>query len=172
MLPLKIIGENFWVVIGVFVSVLSVLAAVAALLVAIGQFIYPVWSERKKRRLLLEKFSRGPYDNLTIERATRYYIRPKCSNIDPGQEKELRRALVAIQDDLFNKVTHFLDNDDDSQRHLLILADSGTGKTSFVLNYYAYNAHRSRFKRHHIALVPLGVKDADELIKNIPDPEE
>ena len=134
----NITPEIFWAVIGVFVGIISLLVAIAAFLVGTGQLyfaIYPVWSERKRRRLLRDKFSRGPYDAETIERSTRYYIRPKCSNIDPGLEKELRHALVAIQDNLVDRVNHFLDNDNDSQRHLLILADSGIGKTSFVLNY-------------------------------------
>jgi hypothetical protein len=120
------------------------------------------------RQMLKMKFGQGPYDDATIEHSTRYYIRPKCSNIDPAQEKEIRHALVATREDLFDKVDQFLDHDK-TQRHLLILADSGTGKTSFVLNYYAYNARKTKRKRHTIALVSLGMKNADERIKAVPD---
>ena len=49
-------------------------------------------------------------------------------NVDPGQETEMRHALVATKDDLFEKVDDFLDQDT-GKRHLLILADSGMGKT-------------------------------------------
>ena len=35
------------------------------------------YQEHNARRLLNEEFSRGPYDKATIERSTRYYIRPK-----------------------------------------------------------------------------------------------
>src|SRR5215510_9973682 len=139
MLPLKIFGENFWAVIGAVAGVMAVVMAVVVLLVNTGQLYFaisPVWSERKRRRLLRDNFNRGPYDTQTIERSTRYYIRPKFSNLDPAQEKEIRHALAVAQEDLFDKVDYFLDHDD-SRRHVLILADSGTGKTSFVLNYYA-----------------------------------
>ncbi|MGH9963152.1 MAG: hypothetical protein ACREBC_39550, partial [Pyrinomonadaceae bacterium] len=131
---------------------------------------YPIWQERKNKRLLLEKFSKGPYDEATIRAAMRYYIRPKCSNIDASQESELRHAAVATKEDLFEKVDDFLDHHD-SHRHLLVLADSGTGKTSFVLNYFAYNAQRPKRKRHRLALVPLGHPDADKLISSNPDKE-
>jgi len=155
-------------------SILGLGVALATLLLGIGRLwatIYPIWLEHKNRCLLKEKFGRGPYDRATIEQSARYYIKPKCSNIDPTQEKELRHALVATREDLFGKVDYFLDHDD-SQRHLLVLADSGMGKTSFVLNYYTHNARRPQKKRHHLALVPLGVKDADELIAGVPDQED
>src|SRR5215467_6058883 len=116
----KVTPEVFWAALGVFVAVVGVLVAAAALLIAIGQLIYPVWSEHKRRRLLIDKFSRGPYDKLTIEHSTQHYIRPKCSNIDPGQEKEIRHALAATREDLFDKIDYFLDHDD-SHRHVLIL---------------------------------------------------
>ena len=54
----------------------------------------------------------------------------------------------------------------------MLLADSGTGKTSFVLNYYSHNARRPKRKRHNLALVPLGSNDADELIQNSVAPED
>jgi uncharacterized protein YjbI with pentapeptide repeats len=43
-------------------------------------------------------------------------------------------------------------------KHMLLLADSGMGKTSFLLNYYALN--RRRLRGHRIALIPLGPQDA------------
>ncbi len=157
-----------------FLSILGLSFALVTLLVGIGRLwaaIYPIWLEHKNRCLLKEKFSRGPYDRATIEQSARYYIKPKCSNIDPTQEKELRHALLATREDLFEKVDYFLDHDD-TLRHLLVLADSGMGKTSFVLNYYTHNARRPKKMRYRLALVPLGIKDADELIAGVPDKED
>jgi hypothetical protein len=153
--------EIFWAAAGVIVAAIGVVVGV----------LYPIRSERKNRRILSEKFSRGPYDQATIDSATRYYIRPKCSNVDPAKEEEIRRAVIVAKEDLFAIVDQFLEHDD-VRRHLLILADSGTGKTSFVLNYYVHNAHRSKRKRHKLALVPLSLRHADELIKNVPEQEQ
>lgn len=139
--------------------------------VAIGAAqLWISWREYRDRRLLNRQFSQGPYDSATIERSTQWYIRPKCSNIDPAQEVEIRRALLATREDLFLKIDFFLDNQDIS-RHLLILADSGTGKTSFVLNYYVHNS-RSRHNKHKILLVPLGDRNADVLIDSCLNPTE
>src|SRR5690606_26339638 len=90
-----------------------------------GMFPPSYIEERKKQKLLQEKFSRGPYDKGTIERSTKYYIWPKCSNLDPAQEPEIRHALMATRESLLEKVNQFLDSSKyDTQRHLLILADS------------------------------------------------
>jgi hypothetical protein len=52
---------------------------------------------------------------------------------------------------------------------MILLADSGMGKTSAVLNYYAQNQRGRRDKRRRLAVVPLGNSNADEKIKNIED---
>lgn len=155
------------------IAIVGAIFTAAAFLVGVAQTwiaVYPVLQETRHRKILNEKFSIGPYDKLTIERATRYYIRPKCSNIDPAQEKELRHALMATREDLFRMTDHFI-YEDETHRHLLILADSGTGKTSFVLNYYAYNTGRKKGRKANLVLVPLGSKDADDLIYLVPNKE-
>ena len=154
--------------------IVAVITLVATLVLGIPQLIaavQPVASQIRDRRLLSDKFGRGPFDKATIERSTRYYIRPKCANVDPAQEEETRHAASIVTGDLFERVDKFLEQDDSTRRHLLILADSGTGKTSFVLNYYAYNARKPKQKRHRIALIPLGAKDADNMVANIPEHE-
>jgi hypothetical protein len=121
-------------------------------------------SEARNRQILMARISQGSYDKETILQSTRFYIRPKCSNIDPAQEEEVRQALMATRESLFEKIDYFIDHDS-SKRHLLILADSGTGKTSFVLNYYAYSLRRRMRKAPNLFLVYLGFKDADERLR-------
>ncbi|CBN57514.1 MULTISPECIES: NACHT domain-containing protein [Kamptonema] len=133
--------------------------------------LYSTFKEFKDCKILTEKLSRGAYDKETIQQSTKYYISPKCSNIDPAQEEEVRQALMATRESLFDKIDYFLDHDS-SKRHLLILADSGTGKTSFVLNYYAYNLRRSQNKSQNLFLVPLGLKDADTQISEYENKNE
>ncbi len=156
--------EQFFTVIGVIFTIAAFFVGVAQLWVA----IYPAWQEYNNRQILNKKLRIGAFDKAIIERATKYYIRPKCSNVDPAQEVELRHALMATREDLFKKVDDFIVNDV-SRRHLLVLADSGIGKTSFVLNYYAYNAEKPKSRRYQIALVSLGGSSAEELISQIPD---
>lgn len=129
------------------------------------------WNEARNRKILTERLSLGSYDKETIRQSTKYYINPKCSNIDPAQEEEIRQALMATRESLFDKIDYFIDHDS-SKRHLLILADSGTGKTSFMLNYYAYNLRRRGRKSQNLFLVHLGLKDADNQIQEHKDKNE
>lgn len=152
-------------------SVVGVAISLIGLFITISKFwlstIQPLIIQKRDRELLNKEFSQGPFDEATIEQSTRYFIRPKCSNVDPSYEREIRKALVATREDLFEKVDYFLENTED-KRHLLILADSGMGKTTFMLNYYAYISKKIR-SSHKLSLIPLGIDYADDLIKKIPD---
>jgi hypothetical protein len=169
-------GNSMSVGLQIFFEAFFGFIALVTLVMVIIKFLYPICLQRRNKKILEDEFARGPYDRTTIERSTRYYIQPKCSNIDPAQEKEIRHAFIATKEDLFSKVDIFLDYDNAFQ-HLLILADSGTGKTSFVLNYYVHNYRRRKYKclkriGHPISIVPLGIQDADRLIDAIPNKRE
>lgn len=132
--------------------------------------VYTEWNQHRQGVALKRKSLQGHYDDHTIENATRYYIWPQCSNIDPSHQEEISQALVATRESLRDKVDDFL-KEGDAKRHLLILADSGTGKTSFLLNYFAYNLRRWKRNRHNIQLIHLGSSDCDDRIRSIQEPE-
>ena len=145
------------------------LLALAGAIVALASLIvacYPIWESRRRKRLLVKRLSRGSFTEEVIGNSTRYFIRSKCTNLDPAQEKELRHALAVARDDLFQVVDRFIQGEG-ATKHMMVLADSGTGKTTFVLNYYVYNQRKRRGKRHPLAIVPLGHEDADGLIRQI-----
>lgn len=161
-----------------FLSPTSALAvaALATLIVAVSKFLGDVtalidrassWWDRATLRKAL---ARGPFDRATIEASMRWYIRPDCCNIDPAAEVELRHALFAVRSDLFEAMEHFLTSDDVPNRHLFLLADSGIGKTSFLLNYFAYSERLRAIKRAPpIAMVALNVPGSDERIREVKD---
>lgn len=142
--------------------------ALCAAIIGFGRLIaalYPIYEKRINAAELNKQFKHGPFDEATINNATKFFIRPKCQNIDPAQEVELRHALSAAREDLIDKVDHFILHDE-SCKHLIILADSGTGKTTFMLNYFAYNNKKWKNKVD-ISIYPLGVQNADEWIDKI-----
>jgi len=119
----------------------------------------------------LKSLSKSPasnfFDKDTIDFSTKYYIEPDFTNVDPAQEEEPGYIFPFNKGKLFSAVDEYLLKD--SHRYLLILADSGMGKTSFCLNYYARNLKQSKRKKRHIYIIPLGIKNPDayiELIKN------
>jgi hypothetical protein len=135
------------------------------------EYLYDKWQDRKDSMSFIQDIDAIQYDSATIKRSTKYYVKPKCSNLDPGQETETRRALIATREDLFNKIDEFI-GEDSSKRHLLLLAESGIGKTSFALNYFAYNKKKRKSKRSKLLLVYLGATNAEELISRIEEKRE
>gem|GEM_PF-2289439 len=152
-------------------AVLLVIGTLAAIASAVFDFFgfRSYWQQRRTQRVLEKSFGSELYGPETIERSTRYYIPPNCSSVDPAQEAEMRQ-VVATEEKLFAAVDKHLAKDN-PHRHLLLLADSGMGKTSFVLNYYARNQRLPKRKQQRLAVVPLGIPDADDYIARISDPQ-
>jgi len=110
------------------------------------------------------------FDEDTINFSTKYYIEPNCSNMDPALEDEPGDIFSSNPRKLFSAVDDFLLKR--SRRYLLILADSGMGKTSFLLNYYARNLKFSKRNQMNIAIVSLSIKDPDIFIEKIENKPE
>ncbi len=142
-------------------QVLGVLIALGTALVAIWRY----WRQRRTRKRLEDEFGSEFYSPQVIYNSTRYYVRPKCSGVDPAQEAEIRQ-VVAPQEDLFDVVDRHL-KEEQAHRHLLLLADSGMGKSSFVLNYYSHNQRLPKSRRQRLAVVPLGIPNAAQAINKI-----
>lgn len=146
-------------------DIIAIILAFAALVLT---WLYrPTRQQRRTQRLLEKSFGSELYGPEVIERSTRYYIPPNCSSVDPAQEAEMRQ-VVTTEEKLFEAVDKHLAKDN-PHRHLLLLADSGMGKTAFALNYYARNQRLPKRKRQRLAVVPLGIPDADEYIAKVTD---
>ena len=94
---------NFTIVMAIIGTAISFFALVVAGIVAFR----PSIEKKRDQRALIDAFGKGPFDEETIEKSTRWFIRSKCSNIDPAQEVEIRYALAAACEDLFSMVDKF-----------------------------------------------------------------
>mgnify|MGYP003667511705 CR=1 FL=1 len=92
--------------------------------------------------------------------ASKDYLVPYCSNVDPSDREDLRNT-VAVRERVFDALVRELAADD--RKHILILADSGMGKTTLLLNLVAREEDRFRF-----ALISLGKSGALEQLKRVP----
>lgn len=152
----------------ILLDLLVIVGVVAGVVVAIIETIRFIREWRDLRSQLNEFFT--PEE---IRNAQRCYVRPHCSEEDLSQKDELQDSsatkdalTVSSRMDLFNKIDRFMrDGIVASSRgrvehhHMLLLADSGMGKTSFLLNYYLSN-NRRFWNRRRIAVIPLGDREA------------
>jgi hypothetical protein len=147
-------------IVGVLGGVVGIIAALWKLTPAIQRW----WD----RRTLLE-LSGEAYSADDVRLYTRYYIQPDCQSVDPSGLEDFRR-IVPTRVPLFQAMDRILHNPG-TERFLIILADSGMGKTAFLLNYYARHRRRWWWQRRgiEIKLVPLNQPDAGDMIAAIPE---
>ena len=109
----------------------------------------------------------GGIDETTIDAATRCYVRPMYSSVDPANDAEPRHSLINARSDLFKMFEGFLSLKYPDQRHLLVLADSGMGKTSFLINYFNRIAKPISLSSIKVQLVSLSQESSDDQIRSV-----
>ena len=143
-----------------FALIIFILGSLLTIIIA-----YPSWIDYFQRKQISATFGADAYTEEEIKNAVRLYVEPDCSQMDPAGESDIRHAVL-IRDKLFKNVNKFIDSGG-SGKHLLVLADSGMGKTTFTLQYYWQNHKAGWAKKKRVAIVPLGRKNAVEAIKKI-----
>jgi hypothetical protein len=149
---------------------IATVAGIASAIATVGTALFtrttPWISAKLRSRSLQQRIGAELYPSAGIERSLRFYVQPLCQDVDPAGGDEPRlvygvtKPLFAALDDVLGRHTEF--------RHVFLLADSGMGKSSALLNYYA--RHLKRFRPpYRLALVPLGIPDADQRILSITD---
>jgi hypothetical protein len=117
------------------------------------------WKERRSKRQLNRQLNAIDYTEQDIERAIDFYIDPECQVIDPSGAEDFRQSYP-VRQNLFEVVDCLLEKPS-VNKFSLILGDTGMGKTSFLLNYYArYWQDRRRQRKFSIKLIPLSARDA------------
>jgi hypothetical protein len=153
------------------IEIIGGIFAIIGGLYAAGATVMPWWRTWRDRRSLRKRLGAELYTPEDIIRATTYYIRPKCQDVDPAGGEEFR-YVYAMKEDLFEAVDRFCASPWE-HKYTILLADSGMGKTSFVLNYYVHHWRRRRQrKRFELAVVPLSIPNADDHIKKISNPKD
>ena len=102
-----------------------------------------------------------------IERRIRFYIWPDCQSIDP-QNKNQEGKIAEVRSNITNTMDQFIFNDS-SVKHIFLMAASGMGKTSFLLNYFAY-LNNKLLKKYQVELIPMSLKNVYNRLKEIDEP--
>jgi len=145
-------------------KVAAILGASVTVAATLFTETYPWLRAKIESRAVSKIFGEDLFPPKSIEKAIRYYIPPLCQSIDPAGGEE-SRLVHSVQAPLFETFDRVLSAETEEKYHIL-LADSGMGKSSAVTNYCVRHQRRWR-KKYHVAMVPLGIPDADERIKKI-----
>ncbi|OGA49498.1 MAG: hypothetical protein A3F74_19485 [Betaproteobacteria bacterium RIFCSPLOWO2_12_FULL_62_58] len=154
---------GYLTLLGLIVSVVLVLLGVAAL----GAQLLPIIAEHKRKTALRNSELASVYQIGEIRGAVEYYIEPDCSPLDPASEEDLRQ-IIPVRTPLLRTLDGYLAQGG-RRKYVLLLADSGMGKTSFLLNYFARHQLNHPSKNRGICLIPLNTENVEEKIKRLSD---
>ena len=125
------------------------------------------WRERTRQHELATKLNAADYTSQDVESAVTYYIDPDCQVVDPSGSEDFRH-IYPVRQDLFQVVDDLLTKQT-VHKFTLLLADTGMGKTSFLLNYYARHWQGRQHGSFSITLIPLGIGGALTKIADVPN---
>jgi hypothetical protein len=151
------------------VGEITALLTAASAIVGLGSTITRYVRSHLKRKPLQPLVRDEKYLSQVVQQATTNYIAPDCQSIDPSGQEDFRKVIAAKQpafsvlDEIFTK--------DVEEKFTILLADTGMGKTSLLLNYYSRHL-RKRKQRFRIALIPLGQRTASEQIRSVSNQDE
>jgi hypothetical protein len=160
---------------GGYSGIASVFAAIIAslgVLSAIWKLGVKLWTFHQQRKLKRDLF---PFYSLPeIQRATQYYVETKCQNIAPSKEDEPKQTHAFATKE---KIIPFflkkaLKPEKDECQFYIVLADSGMGKTTFLINLYLRYVDQFLGAPYQIKLFPLGFPEIDKELEKISDEEK
>lgn len=141
---------------------------VAALLWLLGNLVkrgIERWKNHRAARKLDPQF-----DYAAVRKATGIYIPTQYQNASPARQDEpgFTHQYVARSPLIPFFIKTAFNEKSDSERFYLILADSGMGKTTFMINLYlSYHSFFNRRRKHKMCLFRFSNPDTMMLIKAI-----
>lgn len=112
------------------------------------------------------------FDYLSVKKARQFYIPTQYQNASPSRQEEpgFTHKYIARNKLIPFFISTAFKEEADSERFYLILADSGMGKTTFMVNLYLkYHSFFSRRRRHKMKLFRFSNPDTVKNIRAIED---
>ena len=156
-------ASPYWAALVVLGTLLSALLTIPRL-VNVVLDLESKWRSRKLAERIFRSSGVASFTSDDVLYAGRNYVAPNCMQTDPSNEDDLR-TVVALGP-LFQTIDDHFDAGG-QKRHVILLADSGMGKTSFCINYYAREMRKRASKRRSVVIVSLGRGNAIEEIRRV-----
>lgn len=140
-----------------------------------GVYRLGLYFYRRQQQIRLKRDLHPYFSPTDIRKATQYFVPTSFQSNPPSQHSELiQSSKVTARQRLipFFLNTAFKQGGND-QRFYIVLAGSGMGKTTFMVNLFMRYLNRQRWTKDsfHIRMMPLGYPDLLDRIQEIPDQE-
>ena len=155
--------------IDLFVAAIAIVGAI----IGVISFIRSLWKKTLLPHRVYKEFVDSMYSKENREAITKYYIPTRAQDIDPCDQDEIRENNGNF---ISQSLIPFFCNDafkESSQgKYYLVLADSGMGKTTFLLRLFRECLlNRSLRKRLNVKLIPLSLENCLQMITKTPNQE-
>jgi hypothetical protein len=121
-------------------AVVAVMSALAGVVMFVVAKAIPWLRAKLASRSLAKHFDSQEYHPDVLLASVKHYVPHHSTAVDPAGREDYR-ALHPVTSPLFEVLDRALERKA-GPKHLLLLADSGMGKTSALINYYARNLRR------------------------------
>lgn len=140
-------------------------------LIPLGGFI--IWNKIISPSFKFKRFVNSVYTQENLREVLKYYIRTRAQDMDPCEQDEIKENNGKYLS--CNLISFFIKDafrKSSSGKYYLVLADSGMGKTTFLLRLYkeclrVFNSRR----KPKVSLIPLTELDCLDRIKQISNQE-
>lgn len=151
----KVVLDNIFLI----DSLISIIVGIASIGVTSATIINVVL--RLKLKYNQFKYLNMPIDNQT-KKSMKYYVSTRVQDIDPCTKEEyINCSSVKVIPFFIKKVFK-----DSAEKYFIILADSGMGKTTFLLKLFL-EYYKKIFRRYNIVLVALSLDCAITKIREV-----
>lgn len=149
------------------VSIMEILGCLSPIIVSV------IWTMLISPHIKFKRFVNSVYTQENLREVLKYYIRTRAQDMDPCEQDEIKEnngKYISC-----NLISFFLKDafiKSSSGKYYLVLADSGMGKTTFLLRLFreCLRVFNAPWKLK-VKLVPLTELDCLERIKEFPNPE-
>ncbi len=161
---IKVIVDNF----GITIS------GISTLLAASGVYLFNVLYRWHQNSCVAKDLVEYQFNYQNVKSKRDFFIDTQAQNITPSVEDEAETGAAFI---VKKKLIPFFINTafkkKEKNKFYLVLADSGMGKTTFMINLYLRYSSFFRFgKKYKIKLLPFGYKGIIEKIEEIKKNED
>lgn len=149
-------------------------------LIFIG-LVFPLYRKIKNfisyryNKQILYKNLKQYYSEFEIDQALKFFIESKSMDHDPSEYLEYKdvKNHVSKRKKIINVFISIFKNSDNSRKIHLVLADSGMGKTTFLINLFLryYKKTILFHEKFEIKVIPFGHKDFDKILKKYSEDE-